>query len=58
MQGDSIHVTLLVTSAFERLGIPYAVGRSLSSSVHGVMHSTLDVNIKCRHEAGTYPAIC
>jgi hypothetical protein len=45
MQGDSIRVTLLVTQVFERLGIPYAVGGSLSSSVHGVMRSTLDVDI-------------
>jgi hypothetical protein len=45
MQGDSIRVNLFVTEVFERLGIPYAVGRSLSSSVHGVMRSTLDVDI-------------
>ena len=45
MQGDSIRVTLLVTSVLEQLGIPYAVGGSLSSSVHGVMRSTLDVDI-------------
>ncbi|OGO34406.1 MAG: hypothetical protein A2W35_09480 [Chloroflexi bacterium RBG_16_57_11] len=45
MQGDSIRVTLLVTAVFQRLGIPYAVGGSLSSSVHGVMRSTLDVDI-------------
>jgi hypothetical protein len=45
VQGDSIRVTLLVTSVLERLGIPYAVGGSLSSSVHGVMRSTLDVDI-------------
>jgi len=45
MQGDSIRVTLLVTNVLEKLGIPYAVGGSLSSSVHGVMRSTLDVDI-------------
>ncbi len=45
MQGDSTHATLLVTQTLERLGIPYAVGGSLASSLHGVMRSTLDVDI-------------
>jgi hypothetical protein len=45
MQGDSIRVTLLVTDVFENLGVRYAVGGSLSSSLHGVMRSTLDVDI-------------
>jgi len=45
MQGDSTHATLLVTKTLERLGIPYAVGGSLASSVHGVMRSTLDVDL-------------
>ena len=45
MPGDSIRVTLLVTDVFEKLGIQYAVGGSLASSLHGVMRSTLDVDI-------------
>src|SRR5258706_3034218 len=45
MQSESTHVTLLVTQTLERLDIPYAVGGSLASSVHGVMRSTLDVDI-------------
>ncbi|OGO17186.1 MAG: hypothetical protein A2Z14_16745 [Chloroflexi bacterium RBG_16_48_8] len=45
MLGDSIRVTLLVTNALEKMGIRYAVGGSLSSSLHGVMRSTLDVDI-------------
>lgn len=45
VQGDSTRVTLLVTQTLERLGIPYAVAGSLASSVHGVMRSTLDVDI-------------
>lgn len=43
--GDSLRVTLLVTDAFEELGLRYAVGGSLSSSLHGVLRSTLDVDI-------------
>jgi hypothetical protein len=45
VQGDSISVTLLVTKALEQLGIPYAVSGSLSSSLHGIMRSTLDADI-------------
>jgi hypothetical protein len=45
MQGDSIRVALLVIDVLEKMGITYAIGGSLSSSVHGVMRSTLDVDI-------------
>jgi len=45
MQGDSIRVMLLVTDVLKNMGILYAVGGSLSSSVHGIMRSTLDVDI-------------
>ncbi len=45
MHGDSIRVTLLVAQTLEEIGIPYAVGGSLASSMHGVMRSTLDVDI-------------
>jgi hypothetical protein len=45
MQGEATRLTLLVTQTLERLGIRYAVGGSLASSLHGVMRSTLDVDI-------------
>ncbi len=45
MQAEVARVTLLVTQVFEQLGVPYAVGGSLASSLHGVMRSTLDVDI-------------
>jgi hypothetical protein len=45
VQGDTIRVTLLVTDALDQLGITYAVGGSLASSLHGVMRSTLDVDL-------------
>ena len=45
MQGEATRITLLVTRTLEQIGIPYAVGGSLASSVHGVMRSTLDVDI-------------
>lgn len=45
MQGEASRITLLVTQTLEQIGIPYAVGGSFASSVHGVMRSTLDVDI-------------
>jgi hypothetical protein len=45
VQGEASRITLLVTQTLERLGIAYAVGGSLASSLHGVMRSTLDVDI-------------
>jgi hypothetical protein len=45
MQGEAARITLLVTCALEQIGIPYALGGSLASSVHGVMRSTLDADI-------------
>ena len=45
MQGEASRITLLVTRTLEKLGIQYAVGGSLASSLHGVMRSTLDVDI-------------
>lgn len=43
--GETTRITLLVTNTLERLGIRYAVGGSLASSLHGVMRSTIDVDI-------------
>ncbi len=45
MPNEVARVTLLVTHALEQLGVPYAIGGSFASSVHGVMRSTLDVDI-------------
>lgn len=45
MTGEASRITLLVTQTLEQIGIPYAVGGSLASSLHGVMRSTLDVDI-------------
>lgn len=45
MLGETARITLLVTQTLEQLRIAYAVGGSLASSIHGVMRSTLDVDI-------------
>jgi hypothetical protein len=38
-------VTLLVTEALERLGVRYAIGGSLASSLHGVFRASVDADI-------------
>lgn len=45
MQNEATRITLLVTQTLEQNGISYAVGGSFASSLHGVMRSTLDVDI-------------
>ncbi len=41
----AIRITLIVTGELERLGVPYVVGGSLASSLHGVPRATNDVDI-------------
>ena len=57
MLGEIARVTLRVTQAFEQLGIPYAVGGSVASSLHGVMRSTLDVDIVADIKLEHVPAL-
>ena len=45
MLPEPIAVTLEVTDVLEALGIPYVIGGSLASAVHGVVRSTLDADI-------------
>jgi len=45
VSGETTRITLLVAQTLERLGVRYAVGGSLASSLQGVMRSTLDVDI-------------
>jgi len=57
MPGEIARVTLLVTQALERIGIPYAIGGSLASSLYGVMRSTLDVDIVADMRLEQIPAL-
>ena len=57
MPGETARIILLVTQTLERLGIPYAVGGSLASSIHGVMRSTLDVDIVADVRSEHIPAL-
>jgi hypothetical protein len=45
MLAEPIRVTLLVIKALNDLGIPYFVGGSLASAVHGVARATMDVDL-------------
>ena len=38
-------VTLLVIEALEMMGVPYFIGGSLASAVHGVARSTVDAGL-------------
>jgi hypothetical protein len=41
---EILDITLDVAAAFERLGIPYLIGGSLASSLHGIPRATQDVD--------------
>ena len=45
MLPESIAVTMIVIEALESLGVPYVIGGSLASSVHGVLRSTMDADL-------------
>ena len=45
MSSDPIRVTLLVTRALDRLRVPYLLGGSLASAVHGLVRATMDSDL-------------
>jgi hypothetical protein len=45
MQNEPIEVTLQVTAVLEKLGIPYVIGGSLASTLHGMIRTTQDSDI-------------
>lgn len=45
MLTEPIRVTLLVIKALNDLGIPYFVGGSLATAIHGVTRATMDVDL-------------
>lgn len=45
MLPESIAVTLRVVDILDELDIPYAIGGSLASAVHGVMRATMDADL-------------
>ncbi len=57
MLPEPIAVVLLVTDALERLGVPYVIGGSLASTVHGVVRTTLDADIVADLSTDQAPAL-
>lgn len=45
MLAEPLAVTLLVIEAFEKLEVPYLIGGSLASALHGTARSTLDSDL-------------
>lgn len=45
MLDEPMVVTLQVVDVLERLGVPYAIGGSLASTLHGVMRATMDADL-------------
>jgi hypothetical protein len=45
MLNEPVAVTMVVIDAFVALEIPYLIGGSLASSVHGVIRTTMDVDL-------------
>ncbi len=45
MLAEPLVITLLVIDAFERLKVPYLIGGSLASALHGMARSTLDTDL-------------
>jgi hypothetical protein len=42
---EILDITFLVVDTFEQLGVPYLIGGSLASSLHGIPRATQDVDI-------------
>lgn len=45
MLPEQLAVTMLVADALEDLGVPYAIGGSFASALHGVMRATMDADL-------------
>jgi hypothetical protein len=45
MLSEPVAVTLLVIEALDALGVPYLIGGSLASAVHGVARATVDADL-------------
>lgn len=45
MLSEPVAVTMLVIEALETLGVPYLIGGSLASAVHGLVRATMDADL-------------
>ena len=51
MLAEPLAITLLVIDAFESLGVPYLIGGSMASALHGTARSTLDTDLVAELES-------
>ena len=56
MTSESIAVTLQVIDVLEALGVPYAIGGSLASALHGMARATLDSDLVADLQPTQVPA--
>lgn len=54
---EILEITLYVTETLERLGVPYLVGGSLASSLHGTPRATQDVDLIAELRLQHVPAL-
>jgi hypothetical protein len=45
MPAEQIAVTMMVADVLDALGVPYAIGGSFASALHGVMRATMDADL-------------
>ena len=45
IESEALAVTRRVTAAFDALGVPYVIGGSFASMVHGMARATMDADI-------------
>lgn len=45
IDSEALQATLLVTNLLDELGIPYVIGGSMASIIHGMLRTTMDVDI-------------
>lgn len=54
---EALGVTRLVTAALDALGVPYVIGGSLASIVHGMVRTTMDADILADLQPGHVAAL-
>jgi hypothetical protein len=52
VDSEALQVTLLVTNLLDELGIPYVIGGSMASIIHGMLRTTMDVDIVADMQSG------
>ena len=57
MLAEPLAIALLVIDAFEGLEVPYLIGGSMASALHGTARSTLDTDLVAELKAEQVPAL-